>query len=129
MEKSCVHNFDTNTCENWWLIRLGIDSTSEEEGLRQQFLVFFKTRLFLELLQLLNNVIPRQVENEGNGFIVMEGVDRIYFSMYVLAYPAAAPLCGRRRWYSTSSTVHTAPLTFSTRIKHLWSDKLWRTAF
>ena len=51
----------------------------------------------MELLQLLNNVIPRQVENEGNGFIVMEGVDRIYFSIYVLAYPAAAPLCGRRR--------------------------------
>ena len=59
--------------------------------------ILFYTRLFLELLQLLNNVIPRQVENEGNGFFVMEGVDRIYFSMYVLAYPAAAPLCGRRR--------------------------------
>ena len=46
-----------------------------------------------------------------------------------VAYPAAAPLCGLRRWYSTSSTVQTAPLTFSTRIKHLWRDKLWRTAF
>ena len=36
---------------------------------------------------------------------------------------------GRRFWYSISSTVQTAPLTFSTRTKHLWSDKLWRTAF
>ena len=27
--------------------------------------------------------------------------------------------CDLRFWYSTSSTVHTAPLTFSTRTKHL----------
>lgn len=47
----------------------------------------------------------------------------------VVSYPAAAPLCGLRLWYSTSSTVQTAPLTFSTRMKHLWSDKLCRTAF
>lgn len=40
-----------------------------------------------------------------------------------------APLCGLLLWYSISSTVHTAPLTFSTRMKHLWRDKLWRTAF
>lgn len=46
-----------------------------------------------------------------------------------LSYPAAAPLWGLRRWYSTSSTVQTAPLTFSTRMKHLWRDKLCRTAF
>ena len=37
--------------------------------------------------------------------------------------------CGRRLWNSTSSTVQTAPLTFSTRMKHLCSDRLWRTAF
>lgn len=32
-------------------------------------------------------------------------------------------------WYSTSSTVHTAPFTFSTRTKHLCRLRLWRTAF
>ncbi len=32
-------------------------------------------------------------------------------------------------WYSTSSTVQTAPLTFSTRTKHLCRLRLWRTAF
>lgn len=31
--------------------------------------------------------------------------------------------------YSTSSTVHTAPFTFSTRTKHLCRLRLWRTAF
>ena len=54
------------------------------------------------------------------------------FSFFVIgsaSYPAAAPLCGLLRWYSTSSTVQTAPLTFSTRMKHLWRDKLCRTAF
>ena len=40
----------------------------------------------------------------------------------VVTYPA--DLCGRRLQNSTSSTVHTAPLTFSTRVKHLCSDKL-----
>ena len=45
------------------------------------------------------------------------------------SYPEAAPRCGLRLWYSTSSTVQTAPLTFSTRMKHLCRDKLWRTAF
>jgi len=37
--------------------------------------------------------------------------------------------CDLRFWYSTSSTVHTAPLTFSTRTKHLCRLRLWRTAF
>ena len=32
-------------------------------------------------------------------------------------------------WYSISSTVQTAPLTFSTLLKHLWRLRLWRTAF
>lgn len=32
-------------------------------------------------------------------------------------------------WYSSSSTVQTAPLTFSTRTKHLCRLRLWRTAF
>ena len=32
-------------------------------------------------------------------------------------------------WYSISSTVHTAPFTFSTRLKHLWRLRLCRTAF
>ena len=32
-------------------------------------------------------------------------------------------------WYSMSSTVHTAPFTFSTRLKHLWRLRLCRTAF
>lgn len=32
-------------------------------------------------------------------------------------------------WYSTSSTVQTAPFTFSTRTKHLCRLRLWRTAF
>ena len=36
---------------------------------------------------------------------------------------------GRLRWNSASSTVQTAPFTFSTRMKHLCSDRLWRTAF
>lgn len=35
----------------------------------------------------------------------------------------------RLLWYSTSSTVHTAPFTFSTRTKHLCRLKLCRTAF
>lgn len=37
--------------------------------------------------------------------------------------------CDLRFWYSTSSTVHTAPFTFSTRTKHLCRLRLWRTAF
>lgn len=37
--------------------------------------------------------------------------------------------CDLRFWYSTSSTVHTAPLTFSTRTKHLCRLRLCRTAF
>ena len=45
------------------------------------------------------------------------------------AAAAAAPLCGLLLWYSTSSTVHTAPLTFSTRMKHLWRLRLCLTAF
>ena len=45
------------------------------------------------------------------------------------AYPDEQPRCGRRRWYSTSSTVHTAPFTFSTRIKHLCRERLCLTAF
>ena len=44
-------------------------------------------------------------------------------------YPAEQPRWGLLRWYSTSSTVQTAPFTFSTRMKHLWSDRLCRTAF
>lgn len=36
---------------------------------------------------------------------------------------------GLRFWYSCSSTVQTAPLTFSTRTKHLCRLRLWRTAF
>lgn len=36
---------------------------------------------------------------------------------------------GLRFWYSRSSTVHTAPLTFSTRTKHLCRLRLCRTAF
>ncbi len=39
------------------------------------------------------------------------------------------PRGGRRRWYSSSSTVQTAPFTFSTRMKHLCRLRLWRTAF
>lgn len=37
--------------------------------------------------------------------------------------------CGRLFWNSSSSTVQTAPFTFSTRTKHLWRLRLWRTAF
>lgn len=37
--------------------------------------------------------------------------------------------CGLLFWNSSSSTVHTAPLTFSTRTKHLWRLRLCRTAF
>uniref|UniRef100_A0A8W7PKR7 Uncharacterized protein n=1 Tax=Anopheles coluzzii TaxID=1518534 RepID=A0A8W7PKR7_ANOCL len=36
---------------------------------------------------------------------------------------------GRRLQNSASFTVHTAPLMFSTRMKHLCSDRLCRTAF
>lgn len=42
-------------------------------------------------------------------------------------YPAER--CERRLQNSTSSTVQTAPLTFSTRVKHLCSDRLCLTAF
>lgn len=45
------------------------------------------------------------------------------------SYPAVAPLWGLRRWYSISSTVQTAPFTFSTLMKHLCKDKLCLTAF
>jgi len=58
------------------------------------------------------------------------------FTHWLLSYPVAAaaaaaavPLCGLLLWYSTSSTVHTAPLTFSTLMKHLCRLKLCRTAF
>lgn len=37
--------------------------------------------------------------------------------------------CGLLFWNSISSTVHTAPFTFSTRTKHLCRLRLWRTAF
>ena len=66
---------------------------------------------------------------EGDRFLLIEKRAKISFPRYLVSYPAAAPLCGLLLWYSTSSTVQTAPFTFSTRIKHLWSDKLWRTAF
>ena len=66
---------------------------------------------------------------EGDRFLLMEKRAKISFPRYLVSYPAAAPLCGLLLWYSTSSTVQTAPFTFSTRIKHLWRDKLWRTAF
>ena len=66
---------------------------------------------------------------EGDRFLLTEKRAKISFPRYLVSYPAAAPLCGLLLWYSTSSTVQTAPFTFSTRIKHLWSDKLWRTAF
>ena len=46
-----------------------------------------------------------------------------------LPYPAEQPLWGRLLWYSTSSTVQTAPFTFSTLIKHLWRLRLCLTAF
>ena len=46
---------------------------------------------------------------------------------FLKTYPES--FWGLRFWYSTSSTVQTAPLTFSTRTKHLCNDKLWRTAF
>ena len=49
--------------------------------------------------------------------------------MVAQSYPAEQPLWGLRLWYSTSSTVQTAPFTFSTRIKHLCNDRLCRTAF
>ena len=72
------------------------------------------------------NVSPnRQVERK----VIFHLKEKRTKSSFPSSYPAAAPLCGLRRWYSTSSTVQTAPLTFSTRIKHLWRDKLWRTAF
>jgi pentatricopeptide repeat protein len=45
------------------------------------------------------------------------------------AAAAAVPLCGLLLWYSNSSTVQTAPLTFSTLMKHLCRERLWRTAF
>ena len=51
-----------------------------------------------------------------------------------VATPPLPPLLllnfsGLRRQYSKSSTVHTAPLTFSTRMKHLCKLKLCLTAF
>ena len=46
---------------------------------------------------------------------------------FLKTYPES--FWGLRFWYSISSTVQTAPLTFSTRTKHLCKDKLWRTAF
>ena len=42
---------------------------------------------------------------------------------------ALLTLSGLRRQYSKSSTVHTAPFTFSTRMKHLCKLRLCRTAF
>lgn len=66
---------------------------------------------------------------EGDRFLLMEKRAKSSFPRLLVSYPAATPLCGLLLWYSTSSTVQTAPFTFSTRIKHLWRDKLWRTAF
>lgn len=44
-------------------------------------------------------------------------------------YPFPAAFCGLLRWNSISSTVHTAPFTFSRRTKHLWRLRLCLTAF
>lgn len=44
-------------------------------------------------------------------------------------YPAPAAFWGLLLWNSISSTVHTAPFTFSSRTKHLWRLRLCLTAF
>lgn len=44
-------------------------------------------------------------------------------------YPLPAVFCGLLLWNSISSTVHTAPFTFSKRTKHLWRLRLCLTAF
>lgn len=44
-------------------------------------------------------------------------------------YPALAAFWGLLLWNSISSTVHTAPFTFSSRTKHLWRLRLCLTAF
>ena len=54
--------------------------------------------------------------------------DRVRVGHIMMAYPEV-DLWGLLLWNSISSTVQTAPLTFSTRMKHLCSDRLWRTAF
>ena len=65
----------------------------------------------------------------GGGCVLQYQREReIVKSIIIWSYPEV-DLCGRRLWNSTSSTVQTAPLTFSTRMKHLCSDRLWRTAF
>lgn len=51
----------------------------------------------------------------------------LYVQLGTSTYPVI--FGGLLFWYSTSSTVHTAPFTFSTRTKHLCRLRLWRTAF
>ena len=102
--------------DSWW-----------EEYFPECFIILVFRLLVFGMSQFYDtNVSPnRQVERK----VIFHLKEKRTKSSFPSSYPAAAPLCGLRRWYSTSSTVQTAPLTFSTRIKHLWRDKLWRTAF
>ena len=111
--------------ENWWLVIN--EKTVDEKNIFLSFLSLVFRLLVLGLSQFYDtNVSPnRQVKRK----VIFHLKEKRNKSSFPSSYPAAAPLCGLRRWYSTSSTVQTAPLTFSTRIKHLWRDKLWRTAF
>ena len=123
-----MHNESNEQKWNRWLVVF-----RKRQFIRRRIfsLIFFINfiQLFLDI-RILIQCDSKTGWKEGDGFNIMEKARFCeLFPWYVWSYPAAAPLCGLRRWYSTSSTVHTAPLTFSTRIKHLWSDKLWRTAF
>lgn len=53
--------------------------------------------------------------------------ERHLYYVCVCVYPVI--FWDLRFWYSISSTVHTAPFTFSTRTKHLCRLRLCRTAF
>ena len=101
--------------DSWW-----------EEYFPECLLTFIRLLVFLVVAILW---YKRESNKTGGKEGDIQLIEKRPKSSFSRSYPAAAPLCGLRLWYSTSSTVQTAPLTFSTRIKHLWRDKLWRTAF
>lgn len=61
--------------------------------------------------------------------VISENTHRVLAAFPWYTYPLPAVFCGLRLWNSISSTVHTAPFTFSKRTKHLWRLRLCLTAF
>ena len=121
------HQFNTSKKVKLMISDQGRDSWWEE-FFPDSFIYIFQAVTYFGMSQVFDTNVNPKDRWKRRWWFQFNGKENLnLFSS--MAYPAAAPLCGLRRWYSTSSTVQTAPLTFSTRIKHLWRDKLWRTAF